>query len=177
MSILVAIIIIKVKEAYTNEEETFNQFKLNNSLKRNFLGKIFPLTLNLDSFHFVKEWGIQKINGYLIILSPQSICSKCLAQQLETINDFKENIKKGNIMLLMIMVARDKKSGETDLINLYRKSLLTFPASIVDENIVNKKFYPYYEMGYSIYFYIDKHFKILDILCQFYLKRRDSKNG
>jgi len=100
---LIYFLIIYERKSSLKAEKIYIKYEAIDNLKKEFNNKIFPLDLNLNNFHFIKDWDVKRINGYIIIIVSESTCNKCLLEQLEIVRVYEEKIKKNNFILLTFL--------------------------------------------------------------------------
>lgn len=142
-------------------------------IKGLYLFDLFCSNFSINDFHFINEWKVQRINGYIIIVIPERTCNKCLEEQLDMIKTYEPEMRKKELVLLTIFGALDKLGGEKYLIKMRQDGLLISPAMVMDENLIQGLIYSGNKSELPIYIYADKTFNIMDIFYSDYTGKKE----
>lgn len=147
------------------------------NLEEKFLFKKSPIDISFSDLHFLdKKADYGSAKGFIIIIFDLTVCGKCLHQELEMLEEYKEWALSNDIFFLAIAGVADK-SEESEIINLHHSGLLSFPCKIVDASLVYEGFLLNKEhfLDTPIFFYSTPGLKFLDIFKPAYLDTQGLK--
>jgi len=148
---------------YPRDKININK-KFENFLDKSFLFKKFPIELNIQNFYFYDQSKQDYINGYIVLISDFTVCGKCLDEELEVMNTFKEKAKEKHLAFLGIIGVNNRKE-EAEIIKLYKTRAIFFPCKTIDVNVLYQTFKlnKDYFLDTPFYFYMSHEFLTLEI--------------
>jgi hypothetical protein len=181
---LVILLLLKTNEfrkkssSVSSYSESVNRIlqalKLEKKLKKDFLFHNFPIDINPQRFY--SRPPEQNINhkGLLLMIFDFTVCGKCLYQELEVVNEFKDWAYSKNISIKVIAGVNGKKE-ESEVLALYRSGQMPFPFEAINVDSMYEKFNldknSYLDTPFFVYTTVD--YNIMDIFKPVYLETRE----
>jgi len=119
---------------------------------------------SIQNFYFYDQNKQDYINGYIVLISDFTVCGKCLDEELEVMNTFKEKAKEKHLAFLGIIGVNNRKE-EAEIIKLYKTEAIFFPCKTIDVNVLYQTFKlnKDYFLDTPFYFYMSHEFLTLEI--------------